>query len=166
MSCCNIQKDLNEIKQEERIISLNVLNSKTKAAICLTCKHNNKLQQCKVDGKSLFFKCTGHDICPLNKFPDQFGRVKKWYMTWKGVPYPDRIRIASPRFRKRFIKYGLKKTPERLPYCGCSILMKSWWLWVVSKIHPSEIRSEVRQFPTKIMAKFLDWMYNQYKENK
>lgn len=161
MSCCNPIK-------ENIVFSLPVVDIKTRANICLVCKYNDKLTHCKKDGKSLLWKVNGVDEtgCPLNKFPDKTGRVKAWGLTWKGVSYIDRIRIASPRFRKRFIRHGLKPIPEPLPYCGCSVLIKSWWLWVVSKMHPSEIRSEVRQFPTKIMAKFLDWMYNQYKENK
>lgn len=164
MSCCN-----SNIKHEDtidKVIHLSVLQAKTRASICLTCPNNHQLQQCKKDGKSLFFKAMGHDNCPLNKFPDQYGRVKAWGLTWKGVSYIDRIRIASPRFRKRFVKYGLKSTPEPLPYCGCSILIKSWWLWTVSKLEPSEFRSELRQFPTKMMAKFLNWMYSQYPKNK
>lgn len=164
-----------ELHKYKTDIHLNILTQKRRKvawAVCMLCPHQQELTSCGIDSQPLREKIGSDAGCPLGKHPDRFNRVRwpsgKWFKgwLWKGLPYHQQYVIAMPRFRKKFIGYGIPISAKRLMGCGCSVWLKGLWFNIVKVICPiGQKRSLIRQWPSVKLDNLLNRFYEYAKRS-
>lgn len=164
-----------EQERKNILIHLDVLSQNRKQvawAVCMLCPHQQELKTCGIDLNPLREKVGSGDGCPLGKHPDGFNRVT-WPIKgpfkgskWKGLPYHQQFILATPKFRQKFMKYGIKPSATKLMGCGCSIFLKGLWCKFTKLIIPiGPKRSFIRNWPSVKLGNLLTNFYETAKKS-
>ena len=132
MSCGCTKKNINSDMIVNDRMSLPVLSEKqarARAVICQICpKYSKKENICTIDGRLMndMHLFATKAKCPKNKWPDNETGVVKWArLTWYGIPWPIRVRIA---LQAALRAYRSRRQKDYLDGCGCIRPLKDLWL--------------------------------------
>lgn len=103
--------------------------------VCASCVHSRGgkgrpgMVRCSVNGVAIVEQVCGGVLkaragmaCPKGKGPDADGLVRHWWMRWRGVPLPTKLRL---RFAWKGIGAPAPARWEDMPGCGCVHVLKN-----------------------------------------
>lgn len=122
-----------------------VLTLAARAVICTACTGGRDV--CPVSGAAAASHVVGAE-CPRGKHPDEQGTVRRVWLTWEGVPLPERAYVWW-RWRR---DKPWREFRSAVPGCGCIVPLKRAWGWIVERYNEKDGYSAVEGLPSPVLA--------------